>query len=108
MNFATNLVIDLLRKAIERDGIPFYLEKKGNRDAGAIFIKHDLMNGYIELYHRVYNSNGEKKFQSFDILERQKCEEFIRKQITFDPDVWICEVEARDFKLNIVFSKLGL
>ena len=108
MNFATNLVIDLLRKAIERDGIPFYLEKKGNRDAGAIFIKHDLMNGYIELYHRVYNNKGEKKFQSLDILERQKCEEFITKQITFDPDVWICEVEARDFKLNIVFSKLGL
>ncbi len=108
MNFATNLVIDLLRKAIERDGIPFYLEKKGNINAGAIFIKHDLMNGYIELYHRVYNQNGEKKFQTLDVVERQACEDFIKKQITFDPDVWIIEVEARDFKLNTVFSKLGL
>ena len=108
MNLATNLVIDLLRKDLERDGVPFYLEKKGNRDAGAIFIKHDLMDGYIELYHRVYNNNGEKKFQSLDILKRHKCEEFIKKQIAFDPDVWIIEVEARDFKLDKVFSKLGL
>ena len=108
MNFATNLVIDLLRKDIECDGVPFYLEKKGNEDAGAIFVKHDLMDGYIELYHRVYNNNGVKKFQSLDVVERQTCEEFIEKQITFDPDVWIVEVEARDFKLNTIFSKLGL
>ena len=108
MNLATNLVIDLLRKDIERDGVPFYLEKKGNEDAGAVFVKHDLMDGYIELYHRVYNNNGEKKFQSLNILKRHKCEEFIKKQIAFDPDVWIIEVEARDFKLDTVFSKLGL
>ena len=108
MNLATNLVIDLLRKDIERDGVPFYLEKKGNLEAGAIFIKHDLMNGYIELYHRVYNNNGEKKFQLLDTLERHKCDHFIKKQISFDSDVWIIEVEARYFKLNKVFSKLGL
>ena len=108
MNLATNLVIDLLRKDIERDGVPFYLEKKGNLEAGAIFIKHDLMNGYIELYHRVYNNKGEKKFQLLDILERHKCDHFIKKQISFDSDVWIVELEARDFKLNTVFSKLGL
>ncbi len=108
MNLATKLVIDLLRKNIEREGIPFYLEKKGNIEAGAIFIKHDLMNGYIELYHRVFDNNGEKKFQFLDILERHKCVHFIKKQISVDSDVWIIEVEARDFKLNTVFSKLGL
>ena len=85
-----------------------YLEKKGHKDAGAIFIKHDIMNGFIELYHRVYDNKGEKKFKILDTLERHKCEEFIKKQISFDPDVWIIEVEARDFKLNTVFSKLGL
>ncbi len=108
MNFKTNLIIDLLRKYIERDGIPFYLEKKGNEEAGAIFIKHDLMNGRIEIYHRVFNNQGERKFQTLDILERTKCEEFINKQISCDPDVWIIEVEARNLKLNTVFSKLGL
>ena len=108
MDITTSLIVDLVRKNLERDGVPVYLEQKGHKDAGAIFIKHDLMNGYIELYHRVYDNNGEKKFQSLDILERQKCEEFIKKQIAFDPDVWIIEVEARDFKLDTVFSKLGL
>ena len=108
MNFTTTLIIDLLRKDIENYGIPFYLEKKGNREAGAIFIKHDLMNGYIELYHRVYNKKGEKKFQVLDTFERHKCEDFIKKQISFDPDVWIVEVESRDFQLNKVFLKLGL
>ena len=108
MDFTTTLVIDLLRKVIEREGIPFYLERKGNREAGAIFIKHDLMNGCIELYHRIYNNKGEKKFQVLDTLERHKCDHFIKKQISFDSDVWIVEVEARNFKLNKVFSKLGL
>ena len=108
MNFTTSLIVDLLRKNLERDGVPVYIEQKGHKDAGAIFIKHDLMNGYIELYHRVYNNNGEKKFQLLDILERHKCDHFIKKQISFDSDVWIIEIEARDFKLNTVFSKLGL
>ena len=108
MNFTTILIIDLLRKNLESDGVPVYLEQKGHRDAGAIFIKHDLMNGYVELYHRVYNKKGEKKFQVLDLLKRHQCEEFIKKQISFDPDVWVVEVEARDFKLNKVFSKLGL
>ena len=108
MNLTTTLIIDILRKHVERDGIPFYLEKKGNREAGAVFIKHDLMNGCIELYHRVYNNKGEKKFLVLDILERHKCEDFIKKQIYFDPDVWIVEVESRDLKLNNVFLKLGL
>ncbi len=108
MNLKTNLIIDLLRKYVERDGIPFYLEKKGNEEAGAIFIKHDLMNGRIELYHRVFNNQGERKFEALDTLERTKCEEFINKQISFDPDVWIVEVEARDLRLNTVLSTLGL
>ena len=108
MNFTTILIIDLLKRNLENDGIPVYLERKGHEGAGAIFIKHDLMNGYIEIYHRVYNNKGEKKFEILDILERHKCEELIKKQITFDPDVWVIEVEARDFKLKKVFSKLGL
>ena len=108
MNFKTTLVIDLLRKYLERDGIPFYLEKRGNGEAGAVFLKHDLMNGWIELYHRVFNDRGEKKFKTLDILERAKCEDFINMQISIDPDVWIVEVEARDLKLNTVFLKLGL
>ena len=101
-------MIDLLRKDIERDGVPFYLEKKGNLEAGAIFIKHDLMNGYIELYHRVYNDNAEKKFQVLDLLERHQCEIFIKKQMSIDQDLWVIEIESKDLKLNKIFSKLGL
>ena len=108
MNLKTSLIIDLLRKDIEREGIPLYIVKKGHQDAGAILIKHDLMNGYIEIFNRVYNNKGEKKFQSFDILKRHSCEEFIKKQQYFDPDIWIIEIEARVFNLIGVFKKLGL
>ena len=108
MNLKAKMIVDTIRWSLERQGIQVYIEHKGDSDAGAIFIKHDLMNGNIELYHRVYNNNGEKKFQFLDILGKHKCDHFIKKQISFDSDVWIIEVEARYFKLNKVFSKLGL
>ena len=69
-----------MRKNLESQGVPVYLEQKGHKDAGAIFIKHDLMNGYIQLYHRVVNYEGKRKFQLLDTLERRPCEEFIKKQ----------------------------
>ena len=61
MNLKAKMIVDTIRWSLERQGIQVYIEHKGDSDAGAIFIKHDLMNGYIELYHRVYNDNAEKK-----------------------------------------------
>ena len=108
MKLKANLIIDIIKNQIEREGVPFYLEKRGDKDAGAIFIKHDLMNGFIHVYHRVYNSLGEKKFQFFDVFDEDSIGKFFKKQKAFDSDLWIIEIEARNYELKKLFSKLGL
>lgn len=83
--------------------IPAVLRRRGAAEAGAIFIKIDLLNGTSLLFSpapqslipedapdRMFIPVGTGDPQpSFEIEER------LAREIRFDPDVWIVEAESR-------------
>lgn len=92
----------LRRCAIE--GAPAVLRRRGAEEAGAIFIKVDRLDGTALLYGPAPQSafggdaTGDRLFApclpqmpvpSFD------AEAHLARQIRFDPDLWIVEVEDR-------------
>jgi hypothetical protein len=81
------------------------MRRRGAEEAGAIFIKIDRLDGTVELY-------GPAPQTAFDdarpadrafvaCLKNQPApdsdaEAYLARQLRFDPDIWIVEVEDRD------------
>ncbi len=90
----------LRRCAVE--GAFAVLRRRGAAEAGAIFIKIDLLDGTALLFGPAPQSElkeGEDRiFSSLHKntwIEPGEAEQRLAREISFDPDLWIVEVEDR-------------
>jgi hypothetical protein len=85
------------------EGVSAVLRRRGAAEAGAIFVKVDHLDGRATLYEPAPQSVAadaqpgvERLFTraheepSIDSVE---AEERLKREIAFDPDIWIVEVE---------------
>jgi len=79
------------------------LRRRGAAEAGAIFVKVDRLDGRAALFGPAPQSEtGERGVERMwarthreDWIDPIDVEERLRKEIAFDPDLWIVEVEDR-------------
>ncbi len=91
----------LRRCAVE--GASAMLRRRGSPEAGAIFVKVDRLDGYCVLFGPAPQSemrdDGVDRLWSpvhkTPLLSEAAAEERLRKEVDFDPDIWIVEVEDR-------------
>lgn len=87
------------------EGAYAVVRRRGSEEAGAIFIKIDRLDGTSD----VYGPAPQSAFGESHPSERAFCaclrsqpateaevEAYLKKQIAFDPDLWIVEVEDRN------------
>ena len=82
------------------------LRRRGGAQAGAIFILIDRLDGTGTLYGPAAQAsysddNLERAFSRLhkgETMEREDIEAKLEREITFDPDCWIIEVEERSGK----------
>ena len=108
MNLKAKMIVDTIRWTLERQGIPVYIEHKGDSDAGAIFIKHDKGDGLYDVYHRVNDYNVGKRFELLNTFTVERLSDFFKKQTNIDADLWLIEIVSKDFELQSLFLKQGL
>ena len=108
MNLKAKMIVDTIRWSLERRGIQVYIERKGDVDAGAIFVKHDKGKGLIDVYHRVNDYNEGKKIKFLNTFTESSIKEFFKIQTNTDSDLWLIEVVSKDFDLHDLFLKQGL
>ena len=80
-----------------------YIIKRGDSDAGAIFVKIDTLDGHAKLFSRnlVYDFVKNKDLVQFqDLYPNKKTESRdidmrITKEISIDRDCWIVEIEDK-------------
>jgi hypothetical protein len=86
------------------EGAAAVLRRRGAEDAGAIFIKVSRLNGLADLYGPAPQSAfdearpSERAFSPAlggEARGEADVEAYLAKQIRFDPDLWIVEVEDR-------------
>jgi hypothetical protein len=84
------------------EGSQAVLMRRGDADAGAIYIKISRLDGTAALYgpapSGMDGTREDRRWQA--CLERESIPEteadaFLERQIDFDPDIWIVEVEDR-------------
>lgn len=90
-----------LRRAMS-EGAFAALRKRGAAEAGAIFVKLDLLDGRARLYgpapQALAAEDGHRTFvrlHASDDVTPLDAEERLVKQLRFDDDLWIVEIEDR-------------
>ena len=108
MDLKTKIIVDSIRWSLERQGIPVYIEHKGDSNAGAIFIVHDKGQGLYDVYHRVNDYNEGKRIKYLNTFKKERRIEFFKKQIDIDADLWLIEIVSKEIDLHDLFLKQGL
>jgi hypothetical protein len=85
------------------EGTSAVLRRRGAAEAGAIFVKADHLNGRATLYGPAPQSMSAElrpgverifvRAHNADSIDSGDAEERLKREIAFDPDLWIVEVE---------------
>jgi hypothetical protein len=98
-----------LRQAAH-DGLVAVLRRRGAAEAGAIFVKLDRLDGTAVLYgpapQALADEGGARRFQLILDSDPGSIEERVTRELRFDTDLWLVEVENRqgDPRLDLVES----
>jgi hypothetical protein len=85
------------------EGVSAVLRRRGAAEAGAIFVKVDHLNGHATLYGPAPQSLAADapigvdriftRTHSGTSIDSGAAEERLKREIAFDPDLWIVELE---------------
>ncbi|WGI22538.1 DUF1491 family protein [Amylibacter sp. IMCC11727] len=75
--------------------IPAFVTAKGDATAGAVLIKQAPLDGTAKLFQRSYDLDGNRVWVTLAEGEERGVDEAVQRQRSFDPDIWVIEVEDR-------------
>lgn len=89
----------LRRCAVEN--IEAVLRRRGSPEAGAVFVKIDRLDGTASLYgpapQALVEDTGDRLFSCvLEAVMPLDVEERMTKELKFDPDLWLVEVDDRE------------
>jgi hypothetical protein len=76
--------------------IPVFVTAKGDATAGAVLVKLNTLDGQAKAFQRSFDlMSGERTWVILAEGDDQDVENALARQRSFDPDVWVIEVEDR-------------
>jgi hypothetical protein len=86
----------IIRRA-EVAGAQAYVARKGSEEAGAVFIKIAKLDGTCTVLNQARDAKGDPAWARplGEWVEEAKASAYFERQIKFDPDLWILEIEDR-------------
>jgi hypothetical protein len=86
----------LIRRA-EVAGAQAYVVRKGIEESGAIFLKVSKLDGTSVVLSQARRGEGELVWVKplGEAADDEKVSNWLEKQVKFDPDLWIVEIEDR-------------
>ena len=103
MRVTSSLWVGAFIRRCNAEGAMAVVARHGAEEAGAIFVLIDRINGAGDLYAPAPQSSfdeahpSDRRFQK--VIAAQPMEainERIRREVRFDPDLWVIAVEDRD------------
>jgi len=86
----------IIRRA-EVEGAQAFVAKKGVEESGAVFLRVDRLDGQALVLAQARRGEGELVWTRplGDWADEAKVRAYLDKQMSFDPDLWIVEIEDR-------------
>jgi hypothetical protein len=91
------IYVQALMRRAESEGASAYLVRRGAEEAGAVFLKVSRLDGTCAVLSPA--RRGEERVWTRPLGEAAtdaQASEYFAKQLRFDPDIWIVEIEDRD------------
>lgn len=75
--------------------IPAFITAKGDATAGSIMVKLNTLDGQARAFQRSLDATGQRTWVVLREGADADVETSLHRQRSFDPDIWIIEVEDR-------------
>ncbi|HEY1708016.1 MAG TPA: DUF1491 family protein [Rhizomicrobium sp.] len=87
----------LIRRA-EVAGASAYVVRKGAEESGAVFLKIARLDGTSLVLSQARQGEGDLVWLKplGDAADEEKAKAYFERQLKFDPDIWILEIEDRE------------
>jgi len=103
MRLKSSIWVAAYLRRCQTEGVFGAVRRRGAEEAGAVFVKLALLDGTAMLYMPAPQTayDDERPFErvfapsSATPVSEQAIEERLAKEIRFDPDVWIVEIEDK-------------
>ena len=95
----TEVIVQAGLRRCSMRGVGAYVMKRGDPDAGALYVQLDRLDGTVDLLTRARDADGHLTWRHAqghrphpapDAVER------LEKERRIDPDLWIVDVETRE------------
>ena len=94
ISLKTEIYVKAYLKRLEIHGIPAYVSRHGDDNAGDLIVKLCTLDGRASLFRREYNLGmGEQHWACVLSSSEAEVDGSITKQCGFDPDLWVLEIE---------------
>lgn len=94
----SGLYVKALIRRAELGGASVYVARRGAEEAGALFLKLARPDGSCTVLSQARRGEGELVWMRplGETSDEAAATKYFEKQIRFDPDLWIVEIEDRD------------
>lgn len=75
--------------------IAAFVTAKGDATAGAVLVKQAPLDGTATLFQRSYDLDGNRVWVTLAAGAEADVDAAVARQRSFDPDIWVIEVEDR-------------
>ena len=93
----TAIQIKAIIRRAEVAGAQAFLVRRGQEDAGALYLKVSRLDGTFVVLNQARRGDGELVWTKplGDSVDESGASKYLEKQLRFDPDIWILEIEDR-------------
>ena len=107
MRLKSKIYVQALIRRAEVQGSAAYVLRSGAEEAGAVFIKINRLDGTCEVLSPAQRMGRDGDLERIwarplgaNVAEEAASDYFAR-QVRFDPDIWIVEIEDREGKVFV-------
>jgi hypothetical protein len=95
------IFVQALIRRCETAGAAAYLLRRGSEEAGAVFLKLNRLNGTFTVLSPARRGDELVWMRPLGDADEQRCADYFAKQVRFDPDIWIVEIEDREGRVFV-------
>ncbi len=101
MRLKSKIYVQALVRRAETEGAAAFVVRSGAAEAGAVFIKINRLDGRCEVLspsQRLGNDGNIERIWTRplgDQVSEEDASDYFNRQLKFDPDIWIVEIEDR-------------
>jgi len=96
MRLTARTWVDAYLTRLRLSDIPAFVVAHGDDTAGAVLVKLNTLDGQAVGFQRSFDlMTGDRKWMELSSGDEREVDASISKQRSFDPDLWVIEVEDR-------------